>query len=122
MASFNRVVIMGNLGQDPEVKTFDNGSSVTNLSVATTRKWKDKDGNPQEKTNWHRVKVWGKQGENCAKFLAKGRGVLVEGELDYDQYEKDGHKMFATNLVASNVQFLPGNKPQENQAEPPPFC
>lgn len=121
MASFNRTVIMGNLGQDPELKTFDSGKSVVTLNVATTRKWKDAQGELQEKTNWHRVKVWGKQGENCMKYLTKGRGVLVEAELDYDEYEKDGVKRYATNLVASNVQFLPSGQQQAPAQEPPPF-
>lgn len=105
MSSVNKVILVGNLGRDPETKTFDSGNSVTNLSVATTRKY-TKDGEPKEETEWHRVNVWGKSGEACARFLTKGRQVYVEGRLQTRSYEKDGEKRYSTEIIADTVQFL----------------
>jgi single-strand DNA-binding protein len=98
-------MLIGNLGADPDVKNI-NGNAVCNLSVATTEKWLGKDGTKQERTEWSRVTVWGKQAENCGKFLSKGKKVYVEGKLQTRSYDKDGQKHYATDIVASNVQFL----------------
>ena len=105
----NKAIIIGRLGKDPEVKSFDNGGSVTNLSVATSNSWKDKEtGEKKEKTVWHNVQVWGRTGENCAKYLAKGRQVAVEGEMDSREYDKDGETRRYHFVRATNVQFLSG--------------
>lgn len=104
--SVNKVILIGNLGQKPELKQLPNGNAVVNFSVATNKTWADKAGAKQERTEWHRVVVWGKQAENCAKYLDKGRSVYVEGELQTRQWEKDGQKHFTTEIQASTVQFL----------------
>jgi single-strand DNA-binding protein len=109
MGTVNRVIIMGNLGADPELRQTPAGQTVTTLSVATTRAYTDRDGLEQKATEWHRVVVWGKQAENCAHFLSKGRGVFVEGRLATRSWEdRNGEKRYATEIVASNVQFLGG--------------
>ena len=120
MGSVNKVILVGNLGADPEVKYIANGRAVCSLSVATSEKWNDKkSGQKQEKTEWHRVTVWGEQAENCGKFLSKGRMVYVEGKLQTRMYEKDGQKHYATEIVADRVTFLGGgdrNKDTASQA------
>lgn len=106
MGSVNKVIILGNLGTDPDLRSTQNGRSVCNLSVATTEVFKDKGGQRQEKTEWHRVTVWGDTAENAAKYLAKGRSVYIEGKLQTRSYEKDGQKHYATDVVAEKVVFL----------------
>lgn len=111
MASLNRVVIMGNLGQDPELRYTQSQTPVCTLSVATTDYRTSQDGQKQEFTEWHRVVVWSKQAENCAKYLAKGRSVLVEGRLQTRSWEdKQGQKKYVTEIVAQNVQFIGGQR------------
>lgn len=101
----NKVMVIGNLGQDPELKTFG-GQPCCKFSVATSEKWKDKQGQAHERTEWHRVTVWGKTAENCAKYLAKGRKVYVEGKLQTSSYDKEGQKHYSTDIIAQTVQFL----------------
>ena len=109
MASVNKVILIGNLGRDPELRYTQSGSAVTNFTLATNEKWKDKEGNNQERTEWHRVVVWGKSAENCAQYLQKGRSVYVEGKLQTREWEgKDGNKRYTTEIVAQAVQFLGG--------------
>ena len=108
MGSVNKVIIVGNLGADPELKYTQSNKAVCNLRVATAGTWKDNGGTKQEKTEWHRVTVWGDMGENCSKYLAKGRSVYVEGRLQTRSYEKDGHKHYSTDIVAEKVVFLGG--------------
>ena len=107
MASLNKVQIIGHLGADPELKYTPSNRPVCNLSIATSETWKDKQsGEKKEKTEWHRCQVWGELAEVCAKFLAKGRQVYVEGKLQTREYEKDGQRRFSTEIVVSNVVFL----------------
>ena len=107
MSGVNKVIIVGRLGADPEIKTVGNGQSVARLSIATSENWTSKDGQKQERTEWHRVVVWGKQAENCAKHLSKGRQVYVEGRLQTRNWEDpNGQKRYATEVIANNVQFL----------------
>lgn len=106
MAGINKVIIVGRLGQDPEMKAVGQGSTVTRLNVATSESWVDKSGQKQERTEWHRVTVWGKLAELCGKYLAKGRQVYVEGKLQTRSWEDNGQKKYATDIVASTVQFL----------------
>ena len=115
MASVNRVTLLGNLGQDPEIRYTPTGQAVCNFSVATTESWTDREGNKQSSTEWHRVVVWNKQAENCSKYLAKGRSVYVEGKLQTRSWDDKttGQKRFATDIVAQTVQFVGGN-PREN--------
>ena len=111
MGSINSVLLVGRLGADPEVKHMQNNRAVCNLSVATSEQWKDKQsGEKKEKTEWHRVTVWGEQAESCGKYLAKGRLVAVQGKLQTRSYEKDGQKHYATDIVADRVTFLGGGE------------
>ncbi len=107
-ASVNKVILIGNLGRDPETRYTNSGSSVTNFSIATKESFADKSGNRQERTDWHNIIVWGKQGENCAQYLKKGSPVYIEGRISYREYEaKDGSgKRKVTEIVAMRVQFL----------------
>ena len=107
MSSLNKVLIMGRLGQDPELRYTANRTAVATLNIATTESW-SRDGERQENTEWHRVVVWSRQAENCSKYLAKGRPVFIEGRLQTRSWEdKTGAKRFTTEIIANNVQFLP---------------
>jgi single-strand DNA-binding protein len=109
MASVNKAILIGNLGRDPELKYTQSGQAVTNFSIATNERWKDKNGETQERTEWHRIVVWGKTAENCVQYLEKGRSVYVEGRLQTREYEdKDGIKRNTTEIVANQVTFLGG--------------
>lgn len=109
MAGINKVIIVGNLGKDPEMRHTPQGQAVTNFSVATSESWNDKSGQKQERTEWHRVVVWGKLGELCSKYLTKGRQVYLEGKLQTRQWEdKEGQKRYTTEVIATTVQFLGG--------------
>jgi single-strand DNA-binding protein len=111
MGSVNKVILIGNLGADPELKYTPSNRPVCNLSVATNEVFKDKGGQRQERTEWHRVTVWGEQAENCSKYLAKGRTVYVEGRLQTRSWDdKDGKKRYSTDVVADRVVFLSGGE------------
>ena len=111
MGSVNKVILVGNLGADPELKYTPSNRPVCNLSVATNEVWKDKSGQKQERTEWHRVNVWGEQAENCSKFLAKGRMIYVEGRLQTRSWDdKEGKKRYTTEVVADRVVFLGGGE------------
>lgn len=112
--SLNKVFLIGNLGKDPELKHTQNGTAVVNLSVATTEK-RIVQGSLEEHTEWHRVTVWGKTAEACAAHLAKGSKVHIEGKLQTREYEKNGEKRYATEIVAWNVLFL-SFKPKSDEA------
>jgi single-strand DNA-binding protein len=106
MGSVNKVILVGNLGADPELKYTPSSRPLCNLRIATTDVFKDKSGQKQERTEWHRVTVWGDTAENCNKYLSKGRSVYVEGRLQTRSYDKDGQKHWATDIVADKVVFL----------------
>lgn len=110
MSGVNKVIILGRLGQDPELKYTPNGAAVCNFSVATSETWNDKNsGQKQEKTEWHRVVVWGKLAELCGQYLSKGRQAFVEGKLQTRSWDdKDGSKRYATEINALTVQFIGG--------------
>lgn len=110
MGSVNKVILVGNLGADPELKYMPSSRPVCNLRIATTEVYKDKSGAKQETTEWHRVTVWGDTAENCSKYLVKGQSVYVEGRIQTRSYEKDGIKHYATDVVADKVVFLGGGK------------
>ena len=116
-SSLNRVIIMGNLGQDPEMRYTQNQTPVCTLNIATTDYRTGADGQRQETTEWHRVIVWSKQAENCAKYLAKGRSVLIEGRLQTRSWDDktSGQKKYMTEIVAQNVQFLGGGAQGRDQ-------
>jgi single-strand DNA-binding protein len=108
MGSVNKVILVGNLGADPELKYTPSSRPLCNLRIATTDVFKDKSGQRQERTEWHRVTVWGDTAENCNKYLSKGRSVYVEGRLQTRSYDKEGQKHYATDIVADRVVFLGG--------------
>jgi single-strand DNA-binding protein len=125
MASVNKVIVIGNLGADPELSKTKAEKTVCRLSVATTRKWKNQQtGEAMEETEWHRISVWGKQADNCAKYLAKGRAVYVEGRLRTSKYRKEGESSdrYSTEIMADVVQFLgaKGDAPQSQSNSSPP--
>jgi single-strand DNA-binding protein len=107
MASVNKVIIIGNLGRDPETRYMPDGGAITNISVATTDKWKDKSGEMQEKTEWHRVAFFGKLAEIAGEYLKKGSQVYVEGRLQTRKWQdKDGQDKYSTEIVANVMQML----------------
>jgi single-strand DNA-binding protein len=109
MASVNKVILVGNLGKDPELRYTPGGQPVCDLRIATTDSYSGKDGERKETTEWHTVVVWGKQAENCSQYLSKGRQVYVEGRLRTRSWDdKEGKKRYATEIVANTVQFLGG--------------
>jgi len=107
MASVNKVILVGNLGRDPETRYMPDGGAITNISVATTDKWKDKAGEMQEKTEWHRVAFFGKLAEIAGEYLKKGSQVYVEGRLQTRKWQdKDGQDKYTTEIVANVMQML----------------
>ena len=105
----NKVILVGNLGNDPDTKYTQAGMAITRISLATTSVRKDKDGNQQERTEWHRVVFFGKLGEIAGEYLRKGSSVYVEGELRYDKYTgQDGVEKYTTDIVANEMQMLGG--------------
>lgn len=115
MAGVNKVIIVGNLGANPELKFTPNGQAVARMNLATGESWTDKNGQKQERTEWHRVVVWGKLAEICGKHLSKGRQVYVEGRLQTRSWEdQQGQKRYTTEVVANTVQFL-GSAPGASQ-------
>ena len=117
MGSVNKVILVGNLGADPELKYTPSNRPVCNLSVATNEVWKDKAGQKQERVEWHRVNVWGDQAEHCSKYLAKGRMVYVEGRIQTRKWQdKEGKDRYSTEVVADRVVFLGGQGPSAEGA------
>lgn len=107
----NKVIVVGNLGNDPEVRYSQQGTAVATISVATSEQWKDKDGNQQERVEWHRVKFFGRLAEIAGEYLKKGRQVYVEGSLRTDKYtDKDGIERYATGIIAREMQMLGSNE------------
>lgn len=114
----NKTLVYGNLTRDPEMKALPSGQNVTSMSIATNRTWNDKDGKKQEEVEYHNIVVFGKQAENCAKYLTKGSGAYVEGRLQTRSWEKDGVKMYRTEIIAETVQF--GTKPMSQTTQESP--
>lgn len=107
MASVNKVILIGNLGRDPETRYMPDGGAVTNVSIATTESWKDKNGEKQEKTEWHRVAFFGKLAEIAGEYLKKGSQVYVEGRLQTRKWQdKDGQDKYTTEIIADRMQML----------------
>ena len=124
MASVNKVILIGNLGRDPETRYMPDGGAITNISVATTDVWKDKNGDKQEKTEWHRVAFFGKLAEIAGEYLKKGSQVYVEGRLQTRKWQdKDGADKYTTEIVANAMQMLGSRQGMgggaPDRAEPP---
>lgn len=132
MASVNKAIIVGTLGRDPEVSYMNNGDAICNLSVATSERWKDKSGEKQERTEWHRISMFGKLAEIAGRYLAKGSSVYLEGKLQTRKWtDKDGVEKYTTEIIADRMQMLGGNreasretgreqKPQQSRQQRPP--
>lgn len=114
MSSLNKVMLIGHVGKDPELKFLPGGQAVTTFSLATSRQWKDKDGNKKEDTQWHNIKCWGKQAETAQKYLKKGKQIYVEGRIETREYERDGQKKYYTEIVMFDFKFLG----KRDEAEP----
>src|SRR5204863_2113304 len=111
MASVNKVILLGNLGRDPETRYTTGGDAVTNLNIATSEQWKDKSGEKQERTEWHRVVLFGRQAEIAGEYLKKGRSVYIEGRLQTRKYtDKDGVEKYSTEIVGDRMQLLGGRE------------
>lgn len=109
MAGVNKAILIGNLGRDPELRYTQSGEPVCNFSIATSEQWMDKSGEKQERTEWHRIVVWGKTAESCAQYLAKGSQAFIEGSIQTREWEdKEGQKRTTTEIKARTVQFLDG--------------
>jgi single-strand DNA-binding protein len=112
--TMNKMMVIGNLGRDPEMRYTPSGQAVTNFTVATNYKYTTADGESREETEWFRVSVWGRQAETCNQYLAKGRKVFVEGRLRSRTYEtRDGETRFSNEITASDVRFLDMAGPRE---------
>jgi single-strand DNA-binding protein len=113
MAGINKVILVGNLGKDPELRYTPNGTAVATFPLATSSRWKDSSGEFQEKTDWHRIVAWGRQAEVCNEYLKKGSQVYVEGKIQYRSFEdKDGNKRFITEVIARLVRMLGRKEPE----------
>jgi single-strand DNA-binding protein len=127
-AGVNKAILVGHLGADPDMRYTPSGQGVCELRIATSESWNDKNGQRQERTEWHRIVVWGKRAEVCSKYLSKGRQVYVEGRIQTRSYDdKEGHKRYITEIIANDVQFLGGggrdgerSRSQSSQSEGPP--
>jgi single-strand DNA-binding protein len=126
--SVNKAIVVGNLGRDPEVRALPSGQSVASFSLATTARFKDRNGEPQERTEWHRVVAFGRLADNCQRLLSKGHQVYVEGRLNTRQYQaKDGTGLrYRTEIVAQQIRLLGGRingtvAPQTETSDETPF-
>lgn len=102
----NKVILIGRLGDDPEVNHLDSGTAVAKFSLATSERFKDRNGEKQERTEWHKITVWGKLAEVVERYVRKGSQVMVEGKIQTSTYEKDGQKRYSTEIVCQNLQML----------------
>jgi single-strand DNA-binding protein len=119
MAGVNKVILIGNLGADPEVRYTANGTAVARFRLATTESFVDRDGNRQERTEWHRVVAWRKLAEICGQYLSKGSQVYVEGKIRSSTWEQEGVKRYNYEIWADTMQMLGPRRGQEREPEPP---
>ena len=118
MFGVNKAILVGNLGADPEIRKTNNQHAFTQFNLATSESWVNRDGERQEKTEWHRIVVWGKLAETCAKHLAKGRQVFIEGRLQTRSWETEqGQKRFITEVIANQILFLGKSSQSMNKDE-----
>ena len=114
----NKCILVGNLGADPELRHTSSGNDVVNFNVATTERWKDKEGQQQETTEWHRIVIWGKLANICAEYLHKGSRVYIEGKITTRQWEDgSGAKRYTTEIIAREVKMLDSRERQERPTE-----
>ena len=116
MGSLNKVMLIGNLGRNAELRYTSSGTSVTTLNLATTETWKDKDGKKQEQTEWHRIVVWGKTAEALSQYLTKGKQILVEGKLQTRKWDdKEGVTRYTTEIKSDRITLLGGRRDEADQ-------
>ena len=121
----NKVILIGTMGSDPETRNLQNGTAVCNFSIATSERWKDKEGNKQEKTEWHRLVFFGRLAEICSEYTGKGDKIMVEGKLQTREWEdKDGNKKYTTEVNVSGMEILhrkdrDQQPPQDKPKKPP---
>ena len=118
MSARNHITLIGNLGGDPELKTFESGNTMVRFSVATSENYKNKQGEKVTETQWHNIVAWGNNAKAAERFLKKGASVTLHGKLTYRQYEKDGSKRTATEIVMES--FIPHQYEKQNDSTPPP--
>jgi single-strand DNA-binding protein len=116
MGSVNKVILVGNLGRDAEVKVTPSGQSVASFSIATTETW-TKDGEKKEKTEWHRIVLWGRQADTLQPYLTKGKQIYVEGRLETRQWEKEGQKHYTTEVKADRIVLLGGGRGDRDRGD-----
>jgi single-strand DNA-binding protein len=116
--SVNKVILLGRVGKDPEVRNLDNGRTVANFSLATSETYKDKSGEKKETTEWHNLVLWGKTAEIAQKYVSKGDQIYVEGKLQTRSWEKDGVTKYTTETIVDKLTLIGGNKRSTNQEEP----
>lgn len=115
----NKVTLIGRLGNDVELRYTPDGTAVCKFSLATSRKFTGRDGNKQEKTEWHRIVVWGKLAEVCGQYLTKGKQVAISGRIEYGSYEKDGVKHYTTDIVCEDMEMLGSRNEGGGQQQEP---
>lgn len=121
MGSVNKVILLGNLGANPELKYLPSGQPVCEMRIATTEVFRDRNEQQQERTEWHRIVVYGKQAENCSKYLAKGRQVFLEGRIQTRSWDdKEGKKQYMTEVVANQIVFIGGGRTGSSDESPRP--
>lgn len=125
MAGVNRVILIGNLGKDPETRHTQTGAAICSFSLATNESWKNKDGGREERTEWHNIVTFGKVADICGQYLQKGKQVYIEGRLQTRSWDdRDGNKRYTTEIVASNMTMLgragEGGSDSQDEYEPPP--
>ncbi len=123
--SLNRVMLLGNVGRDPEVRYTASGRAVATFTLATSQRWRDQEGNDQERTEWHRIVAWGRLGEICGEYLGKGKQAFIEGRIQSREWEdQDGNKRTTVEIVASDLILLGGSgggqgfKPDDSARKP----
>jgi single-strand DNA-binding protein len=120
MAGVNKVILVGNLGTDPELRYTPSGKAVANFSLATNEQWTNKDGEKEERTEWHRIVAWGRLGEICGEYLSKGSQIYIEGKIQTRAWEdRDGNKRYTTEIIAQAMQMLGGISRKEGEASSP---
>ena len=116
----NKVMLIGNVGKEPEFKSTPNGTAIVTLPLATTEKWTDKQGQKQEKTEWHRVTLYNRLAELAGQYVQKGSKLYIEGKIVTNSYEKDGEKRYSTEIIANSMQFLSSSQQSQQAPKPAP--
>jgi single-strand DNA-binding protein len=121
MPALNKVQLIGNLGKDPQTRFTPTGKKVCSFTLAVNNRWKDKDGNTKESTNWFNIDAWGRLGEICQQYLTKGSLVYLEGRLQTDRYEHEGETRYITKVILNSMQMLDRKAEEEPSPEEEPF-